>query len=42
MELTLNVVEEGKETVTNAGRTSIVFYELNYTVDENGKVTLNE
>ena len=41
-ELVLNVVEEGKETVSNAGKTSIVFYELNYTVDENGKVTLDE
>ena len=42
MELVLNVVEEGKETVSNAGKTSIVFYELNYTVDDNGKVTLKE
>lgn len=38
--LTLNVVEEGKETVSNAGRTSIVYYELNYTVSDDGKVTL--
>lgn len=39
---TLNVVEDGKETVTNAGRTSIVFYEVNFTADENGKVTMKE
>lgn len=38
--LTLNVVEEGKEAVSNAGRTSIVYYELNYTVSDDGKVTL--
>ena len=42
MTLTLNVVEEGKETVTNAGRTSTVFYELKYSVDDNGKVTLKD
>lgn len=42
MELTLNVVEEGKETVSNAGRTSIVYYELNYTVGGDGKVTLRK
>lgn len=42
IELVLNVVEEGKETVSNAGQTSIVFYELRYTVDDSGKVTLHE
>lgn len=38
MELVLNVAEEGKETVTNAGKTSIVYYQLRYSVDDNGKV----
>lgn len=42
IKLTLNVVEEGKETVSNAGKTSIVFYELSYSVDDNFKVTLND
>ena len=39
---TLNVVEDGKETVSNAGRTSIVFYEVRFTADENGKLTMKE
>ena len=40
MKMVINVVEEGKETVSNAGKTSIVYYELDYSIDENGKVTL--
>ena len=39
---TLNVVEDGKETVSNAGRTSIMFYEVRFTADENGKLTMKE
>ena len=38
MELVFNVVEEGKETVTNAGKTSTVYYQLRYSVSDDGKV----
>lgn len=38
--ITLNVVEKGKETVSNAGQTSIVFYELKFEKGEDGKLKM--
>lgn len=38
--ITLNVVEKGKETVSNAGQTSIVFYELKFNKGEDGKLNM--
>lgn len=37
-----NVVEKGNETVSNAGSTSIVYYELNFEVAPDGTVILKE
>lgn len=36
----LNVVEKGKETVSNAGQTSTVFYELSFKKNKDGKMEL--
>lgn len=36
----LNVVEKGKETVSNAGQTSTVFYELDFRKNAKGKMEL--
>ena len=36
----LNVIEKGKETVSNAGQTSTVFYELDFRKNAKGKMEL--
>lgn len=36
----LNVVEKGKDTISNAGQTSTVFYELDFRKNNNGKMEL--
>ena len=38
---TINVVEKGNETVSNAGTTSIIYYEIDYTVAADGTITMN-
>ena len=39
---TVNVVEKGNETVSNAGSTSIVYYEIKFDVAPDGTVTMQE
>lgn len=39
---TLCITEDGKETVTSAGNTSIVYYELDFEVQPDGTVLLKE
>lgn len=39
---TVNVVEKGNETVSNAGSTSIVYYEIKFDVAPDGTVTMKE
>lgn len=39
---TVNVVEKGNETVSNAGSTSIVYYEIKFDVAPDGSVTMKE
>lgn len=39
-EFVMNVVEKGKETVTSAGQTSIVYYEVTFEVAPDGTLTM--
>lgn len=39
---TLNVTEKGNETVSNAGTTSTIYYELHFEVDADGQLTMKE
>lgn len=38
---TINVVEKGNETVSNAGTTSIIYYEIDYKVAADGTITMD-
>lgn len=40
-EFTFNVVEKGNETVSNAGTTSIIYYEIDFEVSPDGKLTMD-
>ncbi len=40
-EFRVNVVEKGNETVSNAGSTSIIYYEIDFDVDADGNVTMD-
>ena len=37
----VNVVEKGNETVSNAGTTSIIYYEIDYKVAADGTITMD-
>ncbi len=39
-EFTFNVIEKGNETVSNAGTTSIVYYEIDFEVASDGTLTM--
>lgn len=39
-EFTINVVEKGNETVSNAGTTSIIYYEIDFNVAPDGTITM--
>ena len=39
-EFTINVVEKGNETVSNAGTTSIIYYEIDFNVASDGTITM--
>ncbi len=40
IEFTINVVEKGNETVSNAGTTSIIYYEIDFNVAPDGTITM--
>lgn len=40
-EFTINVVEKGNETVSSAGTTSIIYYEIDFEVAADGTLTMN-
>lgn len=42
MSFMLNVTEKGNETISNAGTTSTIYYELNFEVDADGRLTMKE
>lgn len=39
-DFTINVVEKGNETVSSAGTTSIIYYEIKFNVDADGNLTM--